>query len=89
MGVLVLMSHLIITLAMIGAYVFFTYAGKSTSAIENMLLIAVGFWFASMGQNAIRPPNNGTQINQANQVRVTPNEAPQVDIQNDKGSGQQ
>jgi hypothetical protein len=55
MGVLVLMAHLVITLAMIAAYVLFSYLDKSTSAIENMLLIAVGFWFASMGQNAIRP----------------------------------
>jgi hypothetical protein len=55
MGVLVLVAHLIITLAMIAAYVLFSYLDKSTSAIENMLLIAVGFWFASMGQNAIRP----------------------------------
>lgn len=69
MGVLILVAHLIITLAMIGAYIFFTYIGKSTSAIENMLLIAVGFWFASMGQNSIRP-NSQTNIQQANEVKV-------------------
>lgn len=63
MGVLVLVAHLIITLAMIGAYVLFSYLDKSTSAIENMLLIAVGFWFASMGQNTIRP-NNQQQVNE-------------------------
>jgi hypothetical protein len=64
MGVLVLVAHLIITLAMIAAYVLFSYLDKSTSAIENMLLIAVGFWFASMGQNAIRPNQQPQQPEQ-------------------------
>lgn len=68
MGVMVLVAHLIITLAMICAYVLFTWLDKSTSAIENMLLIAVGFWFSTFAQNA---NNRGTTI-QANEVKVNP-----------------
>lgn len=70
MGVYVLASHLIITLAMIGAYVFFTWIGKPTGSIENMLLIAIGFWFASMSNNAIRPPASNTTVTHANEVKV-------------------
>lgn len=73
MGVLVLMSHLLITLAMIALYAVFAWLGKPVTTIENMLLVIVGYWFGAMGTNAIRP-NTGTQINQANEVKVMPNE---------------
>lgn len=71
MGVLVLMSHLLITLAMIVLYAVFAWLGKPVTTIENMLLVIVGYWFGAMGTQAIRP-NGGTQINQANEVKVMP-----------------
>lgn len=55
MGVLVLLSHLIITLAMLTLYGVFAYMGKPLTTIENMLLVIVGYWFGAMGTNAIRP----------------------------------
>lgn len=67
MEVLVLTAHLIITLAMIGAYTFFTYLDKGTTTIENMLLIAVGFWFSAMGKNT---PTNTTNVQHANEVKT-------------------
>ena len=69
MGVLVLMSHLIITLAMIVTYALFAYFEKPLTTIENMLLVIVGYWFGAMGTQAIRP-NSNTQINQAGEVKV-------------------
>lgn len=73
MGVLVLMSHLIVTLAIIAVYVVFAYMGKPLTTIENMLLVIIGYWFGAMGTNAIRP-NSSTQINQANEVKVNQTE---------------
>lgn len=54
MGVYVLMSHLVVTLAIIGVYLAFAYLGKPLTTIENMLLVIVGWWFGSMGKEAIR-----------------------------------
>lgn len=71
MGVFILSAHLIVTLAMIAVYVVFAYLGKPLTTIENMLLVIVGYWFGAMGTTAIRP-NNQTQINQANEVKVNP-----------------
>lgn len=67
MEVLVLVAHLIITLAMIAAYTFFTYLDKGTTTIENMLLIAVGFWFSAMGKNVQK---HETTVQHANEVKT-------------------
>lgn len=69
MGVLVLMSHLLITLAVIVVYVTFAILGKDVGTIEMILMAIVGYWFGAIGNNAIRP-NSQTQINQANEVKV-------------------
>lgn len=69
MGVLLLMAHLVITLSMLALYAFFAYLGKPITTIENMLLVIVGYWFGAMGTSSIRP-SSGTQINQANEVKI-------------------
>ena len=61
MGVLILVAHLIITLAILSVYALFAYMGKPLTTIENMLLVIVGYWFGTMGGNAIR---NGRQTEQ-------------------------
>lgn len=71
MGVLILMSHLIITLALITLYGIFAYLGKEVSTIEMILLVVVGYWFGSIGSNTIRP-NAQTQINQPQKVEIVP-----------------
>jgi hypothetical protein len=73
MGVLVLVSHLIITLVILGIYGFTLYTGQGDETLKTILTVIIGYWFGSMGVSAIRP-NAGTQINQANEVRVMPNE---------------
>lgn len=66
---IVIAAHLIITLAIIAAYAFFAYIGKPTTSIENMLLIAVGFWFAAMKRPSEQPQNQ-TNIQHANEVNA-------------------
>jgi hypothetical protein len=70
MGVYVLMSHLVITIAVLVLYAYFVYMGKDTAQIETMLLVILGYWFGAMGTSAIRPNPPQTQINQANEVKV-------------------
>lgn len=69
MGVLVLMSHLIVTLAFIVVYVTFAYLGKPVTTIENMLLVIVGYWFGAMGVTSVRP-NTQTNVHNAQEVKV-------------------
>ncbi|MCU7526196.1 MAG: hypothetical protein HF308_17105 [Ignavibacteria bacterium] len=58
MGVLVLMSHLIITLAIIGVYFFTLYNGHGDETLKTVLTVIVGYWFGSMGSQAIRGKKN-------------------------------
>lgn len=69
MGALILLAHIIITLAIIILYGFFAYIGKPLTTIENMLLIIVGYWFGAMGKNTIRP-DHSAQIQHADTVQV-------------------
>lgn len=69
MGVYVLMSHLIITLVILGIYGYTLYTGHGDETLKTILTVIVGYWFGSMGVNAIRP-NASTQINQANEVKI-------------------
>lgn len=71
MGVYVLMAHLVITVALIVAYVIFTILDKPVGTVETALFMVLAYWFGAMGSNAIRP-NSQTQINQANEVKVNP-----------------
>jgi uncharacterized membrane protein len=72
MGVYVLVSHLIITIAVIVLYGLFAYIGKPVTTIENMLLVIIGYWFGAIGATQVRPTPPTTQINQASEVKVTP-----------------
>lgn len=56
MGVLVLMSHLIITLVILGIYGYTLHSGQADETLKTILTVIVGYWFGSMGANAIRKP---------------------------------
>lgn len=69
MGVLVLVAHLVITLAMLVIYTIFATSGHQVTTIENMLLVIVGYWFGAMGTNAIRP-NVQTNVERVDKLQV-------------------
>lgn len=56
MGVLVLMSHLIITLAFIVIYAFTLFHGQEDDTLRTILTVIVGYWFGAMGKDAIKRP---------------------------------
>lgn len=60
MEVYVLVSHLIITLAIIGVYCYTLITGQGDETLKTILTVIVGYWFGSMGVSAIKPsnPNN-------------------------------
>lgn len=70
MGVMILVAHLIITLAILVLYGIFAYIGQPLTTVENMLLIIVGYWFGAMGKNSLRPNETGTQVQHADKVEV-------------------
>lgn len=56
MGVLVLMSHLVITLVVLGIYGWSLASGTGDETLKTILTVIIGYWFGSMGSAAIRKP---------------------------------
>ena len=56
MGVMVLMSHLIITLVILAIYGYTLHTGQGDETLKTILTVIIGYWFGSMGANAIRKP---------------------------------
>lgn len=53
MGVYVLMSHLVITLAFIVIYAFAMFNGHDDDTLRTILTVIVGYWFGAVGKEAI------------------------------------
>lgn len=53
MGVLVIMSHLVITLAFIVIYAFAMLNGHDDETLKTILTVIVGYWFGAVGKEAI------------------------------------
>ena len=53
-GVIVIASHLIITLAVLLVYVYTLYTGADDETLKTVLTVIVGYWFGSMGITAIK-----------------------------------
>lgn len=66
MGVLVLMSHLIITLVILAIYGYTLHTGQGDETLKTILTVIVGYWFGSMGVATLRKP--------ADQPNEQPNE---------------
>lgn len=64
MGVLVLMSHLIITLVILVIYAYTLHTGQGDETLKTILTVIVGYWFGSMGANAITTRKANNQQNQ-------------------------
>ena len=56
MGVYILLAHLIITLAIISVYCYTLVTGQGDETLKTILTVIVGYWFGSMGVNAIKAP---------------------------------
>jgi len=54
MGVFVLMSHLLITLAILGIYAYTLHTGQGDETLKTVLTVIIGYWFGSMGVTALR-----------------------------------
>lgn len=54
MGVYVLMSHLLITLAIIAVYAYTLVSGNQDETLKTVITVIVGYWFGSMGGQAIK-----------------------------------
>lgn len=47
--VLLIMAHLLITVTLLGSYVFLRVSGYDDTTLENLLLIVGGYWFGAVG----------------------------------------
>lgn len=79
MGVMVIVSHLIISLVILLIYGYTLYSGNPDETLKTILTVIVGYWFGSVGMDKIRPaPNASAQI-QANEVKVVSEDKPKGD----------
>lgn len=51
--VLTVMAHLLITLCILGAYVFTIHIGTPDETLKNLLLLIGGYWFGVMGKQQV------------------------------------
>lgn len=76
MGVYVLVSHLIITLAVIVLYGLSMFTGKDTSVLEGLLFVVFGYWFGSITKDSLKSAERITEtldknVNSVNTETVT------------------
>ncbi len=53
MGVLILMSHLIITLFVLTLYAVTLFNGHEDDTLRTILTVIIGYWFGALGKDAI------------------------------------
>lgn len=53
-GVIYLMAHLLITLAVIAVYlVIYLVTGESDQTMKMALIVIIGYWFGAMGKGTV------------------------------------
>lgn len=62
MGVLVLMSHLIITVLVLAIYGYTLHTGQGDETLKTILTVIIGYWFGSMGAASLRRPEAKVDI---------------------------
>lgn len=74
MGVMVIVSHLIISLVILVIYGYTLYKGMPDETLKTILTVIIGYWFGSVGMDKIRPASGATTQIQANEVKMMPEE---------------
>jgi hypothetical protein len=54
MGVLYLMAHLLITLVIIGGYIYTVQQGQPDEALKLGIATILGYWFGAAGMDKIK-----------------------------------
>ena len=54
MGLVIIMSHLIITLVVLGIYAYSIFAGLEDETLRTVLTVIIGYWFGAMGNDVIK-----------------------------------
>jgi TctA family transporter len=54
MGVLYLMAHLLITLVVIGGYIYSMHNGQPDETLKGMVILIMGYWFGAVGMDKIK-----------------------------------
>lgn len=59
MEVYILMSHLLITVLVLGSYVYLQAVGVVDETLKNLLLIIGGYWFGAFGADKVKGAFSG------------------------------
>lgn len=57
MGLVVLLSHLVITLVVLGIYAYSVFAGHEDETLRTILTVIIGYWFGAVGMDAVKNNN--------------------------------
>jgi TctA family transporter len=57
-GVLILMAHLIITLAVIGVYAYGSVTGHPDETLKTIIFAIIGYWFGAIGKDQLSKKND-------------------------------
>jgi TctA family transporter len=60
-GVLILMAHLIITLAVIGIYAYGSVTGHPDETLKTIIFAIIGYWFGAIGKDQLTKKTDSTQ----------------------------
>lgn len=64
MGVLYIVAHLVITLAILGVYAYSVAIGHPDDTSRLLLYTIVGYWFGAVGLDKIKPSGGQITSNQ-------------------------
>jgi TctA family transporter len=61
MGVVVLLAHLVITLAVLAIYAVGSIQGHADETLKTLLFVIIGYWFGAIGKDQLtkKKDNNG------------------------------
>lgn len=62
MGALLLMSHLVITLAVLIIYAIGSINGHADETLKTLLFAIIGYWFGAVGKEVIRKPEKDNDL---------------------------
>lgn len=54
MGLIIVMSHLIITIVVLAIYAYSMFTGVEDETLRTILTVIVGYWFGAMGNETIK-----------------------------------
>ena len=74
MGVLVVVSHLIITIVILFLYGYTLHTGSGDDTLKTILTVVIGYWFGAMGSDMLKKSQHAQTVQPVKVVEDTSKE---------------